>query len=129
VNKADGALEATARHAAADLRNAIHLLRPKRSGWEVPVLTCSAATGAGVAAVWEGLCGLHERLGPELGRLRERQNVAWMWSEVSDALLDEVRTDPAVRALVSTLQDSVAHGDTSPGTAATEILEAFLPPS
>ncbi|MGV3759168.1 MAG: methylmalonyl Co-A mutase-associated GTPase MeaB, partial [Actinomycetota bacterium] len=45
VNKADGDLRAAANRAAADLRHAAHLLRPKRPGGTVEVTTCSALTG------------------------------------------------------------------------------------
>jgi LAO/AO transport system kinase len=53
VNKADGDLADAAGRAASDLRNALGLLRPKRPGWEVEVLRCSALTGTGIDELWE----------------------------------------------------------------------------
>jgi LAO/AO transport system kinase len=53
INKADGELLDHANRAAADYANALHLIRPRCAGWEVPVRAVSALTGAGVDAVWD----------------------------------------------------------------------------
>jgi LAO/AO transport system kinase len=131
VNKADGDLADAAQRSAGDLRSAVHLLRPKRPGWEVRVVTCSALTGVGVAELWTAIADAHDRLaGDALEALRAGQNVAWMWSEVTDTLLDHLRTDPAVGELVPTLEAAVAGGDLGAGRAAQQLLAAFLrPPS
>ena len=52
VNKADGDLVEAANHAAADYRSAVHMIRPASPNWRVPVLTCSAMTGDGIAKAW-----------------------------------------------------------------------------
>ncbi|TFH40892.1 MAG: methylmalonyl Co-A mutase-associated GTPase MeaB, partial [Lysobacterales bacterium] len=52
VNKADGELEGRAQRTAADYANALRLIRPRSSHWQVPVHTCSALTGSGVPEVW-----------------------------------------------------------------------------
>ena len=71
--------------------------------------------------------GAHDRIGPEgLAGLRATQNVAWMWSEVTDTLLDRLRTHPEVRGLVPELEAAVARGDTSAAVAAQRLLRAFL---
>jgi LAO/AO transport system kinase len=127
VNKADGDLADAAQRAAADLQRGVHLLRPKRRGWEVKVLTCSALTGRGVPELWQSIVVAHERLGREgLTELRAGQDVAWMWNEVTDTLLDRLRSHPHVRGLVPELEASVALGDTSATIAARRLLEAFL---
>jgi LAO/AO transport system kinase len=127
VNKADGDLADAAQRAAGDLRHAVHLLRPKRPGWEVAVLTCSALTRAGVPELWAAIEAAHDRLGPTaLAELRAGQNVAWMWSEVTDALVDRLRAHPEVRELVPALEGSVARGELSATVAAQQLLQAFL---
>ena len=127
VNKADGDLEAAAGRAAGELRHAVHLLRPKRPAWEVDVRTCSALTGAGVPDLWQSIQRAHARLaGDPLAALRAHQDVAWMWSEVTDALLDQLRTHPGVRGLVPALEASVAAGEVGPASAAQQLLERFL---
>jgi len=127
VNKADGDLAAAAGRAAGDLRHAVHLLRPKRPGWEVDVLTCSALTGQGVPELWEAVTSAHDRLGPDgVVELRAAQNVAWMWSEVTDTQVDRLRAHPEVQGLVPELEAAVARGDTSAAVAAQQLLRAFL---
>jgi LAO/AO transport system kinase len=127
VNKADGDLEAAAQRAAADLRHAVHLLRPKRPGWDVGVATCSALSGAGLPELWSQIEAAHERLrAAGLAELRASQSTAWMWSEVTDTLLDRLRTNPGVRKLVPELERSVAAGELAPTVAAQRLLRAFL---
>ena len=127
VNKADGDLLAPAQRSAADLAHAVHLLRPKRPGWEVPVRTCSALTGAGVPELWDALATSHARLAADgLEDLRARQGVAWMWNEVTEELLGRLRDHPGVSALVSAAEAGVADGTVAPAAAARQLLAAFL---
>src|SRR3546814_19323104 len=83
VNKADGELLPAARRACSDLRKAVHLLRPKRAGWEVEVRTGSALTGDGVPELWESIVAFparpSETAEPDL--LRPPQAQAARWSE------------------------------------------------
>lgn len=127
VNKADGDLLGPARRAASDLRKAVHLLRPKRQGWEVSVLLASALDGEGVGELWQAVQDAHERLRASgaLGALRSEQAKAWMWSEVTDTLLDELRTHPAVQKALPGLESAVAAGEVSPGAAAQQLLRHF----
>ncbi|MGQ0833291.1 MAG: methylmalonyl Co-A mutase-associated GTPase MeaB [Microthrixaceae bacterium] len=127
VNKADGDLEAAATRTAADLRPAVHLLRPRRPGAQVPVLLGSALSGLGVAELWANIEQLHGNLGDGgVAALRADQNVAWMWRDVTDALDDLVRADANVRRVVATLESDVARGALAPTVAATRLLDAFL---
>jgi len=129
VNTAEGDFAPAAPGAAADLRHAAHLLRPKRPGWDVTVTTCSALTGVGMPELWEAIGALHERLQHEgLDELRAHQSTAWMWSEVTDTLLDRLRDHAAVRRLVPSLETAVAAGEVAPAVAAQQLLAAFLGP-
>jgi LAO/AO transport system kinase len=126
VNKADGDLAAAAQRAVSDLRKAVHLLRPKRPGWEVPVLSCSALTGDHVPEVWQELQDAHGRLRESgLDELRGQQACAWMWSEVTDTVLDRLRSHPGVQARLAELEDDVTAGRVTPTAAAHELLERF----
>jgi len=128
VNKADGELAGPARHAAAELRRAVHLLRPKRPGWTVEVATLSALTGDGVADLWRHLTEAHDELGRtgDLDRIRARQGVSWMWSEVTETLVDLLRTHPGAQRRLAELEPAVAAGTTTPTNAAHEVLQEFL---
>ena len=127
VNKADGDLAAAAGRTTADYANALHLLRPKWTAWTAQAQSCSALDGTGITDVWQAIEAFRAAtLGSgEAEQQRRSQAVAWMWSEVQDTLLDRLRTDPEVGALVGPLEAEVAAGAISPTAAATRLLEVF----
>ncbi len=124
VNKADGDLLPAARRAAADLRNALHLMRPKRPDWEVAVLLASALEGDGVPEVWAALTDGLDRLraAGALDALRADQAVAWMWSEVREEAVARALADPRVADRLDALQAEVRDGRRAPTSAAAELL-------
>jgi LAO/AO transport system kinase len=124
VTKADGDLAAAANHAAADLRRALHLLRPKYAGVEVPTLLASSPTGTGIAEVWQAIGTVHAALAEsgELDGLRARQAKAWLWDELRTGLLDRFRADPTVRSQLAALEAAVIAGEVAPTVAAQRLL-------
>ena len=131
VNKADGELVEAANHAAADYRSAVHMIRPASPNWRVPVLTCSALTGDGIAKVWRKIEDFQDKMTAlgEFGTRRANQAKAWMWSEIEESLIAALRVHPEVEKRVDALEADVAQGTCSPGAAAREMLSAFLGPS
>jgi LAO/AO transport system kinase len=130
VNKADGDLLPAARRATADYRQAVHLLRPRHAGWEVPVLAMSAREGVGVDEVWstvEKFVG-HLREDGALERRRAGQAVGWMWDEIREQLIDSFRRDPGVAAGLPSAEAAVRAGALSPTTAARRLLGAHRDP-
>jgi LAO/AO transport system kinase len=126
VNKADGDLKATATRSAADYRHALHMLRSPTIGWTPEVAMASALAGDGVLEVW----GVVERFLAAVGekgvaRRRAEQARAWMWSEVGETLLSELRRHPDVKRLVAGLEREVEAGRSTPAAAARLMLEAF----
>jgi LAO/AO transport system kinase len=130
VNKADGPGEADARSAARELAGALRLLRGTSGrDWQVPVVTCSGLTGAGLPELWSRLEAHHAQLTASgaLDRRREAQRVAWIWETARGTLLDRLHADPAVRAAAPDLEARVRAGTMTPGQAADAILAAFRP--
>jgi LAO/AO transport system kinase len=127
VNKADGPGEKDAVRAARELASALRMLRGPDNGWEVPVLTCSAATGARVDEVWGKVVDHQDRLDSsgELTERRRRQQVRWMWTMVTDRLRARLRDHPEVRSLAPELERAVLEGELTPALGADRILEAF----
>jgi LAO/AO transport system kinase len=127
VNKADGDLLDAARHTAADYAHALHLVRSTDVGATDRVRTCSALLGDGIDELWETIGALvaGARASGELDARRADQARAWMWSEVTDTLLDELRSDAAVRIRIEALEDDVSGGRISPAAAAHQVLAAF----
>ena len=126
VNKADGALAAAASSTASDYSNAVHLVRPRTLSWSPKVLTCSALTGTGIAEVWDTVGAYHDAVGDDLATQRADQARAWMWSEVTDVLVESLRARPDVAELARRLEADVTAGTITPTTAARAVLDAFL---
>src|SRR5688572_24626999 len=128
VNKADGALVNAARHAVAEYRHALALLRSPSKDWKIPVLTCSAATRMGIPEIWESIGRYRTTLSASgaLDTRRAEQARAWMWSEIAETLTDAFRHHPAVRADLAAAEREVTEGVVTPTTAARALLEKFL---
>jgi LAO/AO transport system kinase len=129
VNKADGDLADAARNTAADYAHALHLVRSSDDQAMERVRTCSALLGEGIDELWSVVGDLvgRARASGELDAKRMEQARSWMWSEVTDTLLDELRDDPAVQARIESLESDVTKGRLSPAAAAREVLATFRP--
>ncbi len=129
VTKADGELAGPANHAAADLRRAVHLLRPKHDGITTEVLLASSTTpnDEGVAAVWDAVSRLHAELSASgsLDRLRADQAAAWLWDEIRSGLTQRFRDHPATKQHLAELEQAVRSGEMAPGAAAQQLLDDF----
>ncbi len=95
VNKSDGNLALLAKQTEADYRLALHLVRPKRTGTETPVVRCSSTTGAGLDEVLATLTGLHRTMtdSGELAALRRAQAVGQLENEVRASLFARASAD------------------------------------
>ncbi len=111
VNKADGDLLPAARRSAADLKGALHLMRPKHKGWRVPVLLVSALEEKGIAEVWQGIEDFRALLGQHgLEAARKVQALAWMRAALRDGLLAALAADGEIAMESQRLEGEVAAG-------------------
>ncbi len=90
VNKADGDNLARAKAAAAEYRAALHILVPRSPHWTPPVVTYSALTGDGIAALWAHVLDHRRRL-TRVGRTRRAARRAAGQMDVGDARRAAVR--------------------------------------
>ncbi|MES9938635.1 MAG: methylmalonyl Co-A mutase-associated GTPase MeaB [Sedimenticola sp.] len=128
VNKADGDMVSVANLSASDYLHALKLLHPRTRNWKVPVKTCSALKGEGIAEAWE-LVGDYRRTLGESGELEERrasQAKAWMWSETAESLISALRDDDGLKQRIPELEQAVMEGRLPATLAAAELLELFL---
>jgi len=127
VNKADGDLAAAAGRTRADYSGAVHLLRPKWEAWATEVMTCSALTSTGITEIWDAVTRFIASVGAsgELVDARAHQATAWLWSEISDTLIDRFRADPVVAELLHEAEAAVASGLRTPTRAARQLLDRF----
>lgn len=127
VNKADGELEGRAQRTASDYANALRLIRPRSSHWQVPVHTCSALTGSGVPQVWSLVEHYRAAMSDsgELSTRRAEQVRAWLWDEVSADLIDALKADAGVKKRLPEIEQLVIEGTLTPVAAARALVETF----
>ena len=127
VNKADGDNLGRARTAAADYRQAMRLMTPAGASWVPPVLTCSAVENEGLDEIWTQIQQFWEvgRADGSFARRRQDQQLRWMWSMVSDRLIDGLREHPAVRAVLADVEADVREGRLPATVAADRLLSAY----
>lgn len=130
VNKADGDLLTAARHAAADHRAALALMRPRLPGWQAEVLMASALKGEGLDEIWQA--AERFRAGILESGLFERQRAdqarRWLWREIEAQLTERLRGDDAVARRLDGIEQRVASGAITPGAGARDILDHYLGP-
>ncbi len=128
INQADDGREELARRSMREYQHALHLLRPRSQHWSVEVATCSARDNVGVDGAWEAVMRHREALAGsgELAALRAQQARSWLWSEVQDSLMADLREKYGTGDLISELERAVSEGRMPATTAADKLLETYL---
>ena len=127
INKAEGDNRPRAELARQQYENALHLLKPKSSHWQVPAMLCSALYNQGVDDIWKMILAFVDAMKQrgEFEDKRRLQATDWMWAMVMDDLKDLFMRDKNVASLISLVQAGVQKGTTAPSAAARRLLEAF----
>lgn len=127
INKADGENVAAAENARAEYERALQLLAPPESGWDPPVLTCSARTGDGIKEVWDAVedYQTHTRDTGYFETQRRRQAQHWLYQTIEQRLQEDFFSDPSVEAARSEMEDAVASGRLSSFAAAERLLRMY----
>ncbi len=125
VNKADGDNLIRAKAAAAEYRAALHILSPRSPSWSPPVLTYSALTGDGVAALWANVLDHRQKLtaSGELASRRGEQQVKWMWSMLEERSFAPLRSDRTLKAALPRIEADVAAGRLAANAAVEQIAD------
>jgi LAO/AO transport system kinase len=128
INQADDGREELAQRSAREYRHALHLLRPRSPHWTVEVATCSARDGWGIDSAWDAVKRHQKSLKDSGGlvELRARQARSWLWSEVQDSLIADLRDKLGTGHPISELESAVAEGRMPATTAAEQLLENYL---
>ena len=131
INKADGENRERAKTARAEYEKALQLLTDTESGWEPPVLTCSAQTGDGIDAVWDTV-ERYRAYTQETGffeEQRRQQAHHWMYETIEQRLRDDFFADADVEAAQAEVEDAVLEGRLSSVAAAERLLSVYRDPS
>lgn len=128
VNKADGDNLQSAKRAAADYRNALHLFPPKASNWEVLVKTCSAISGEGISEIKQGIEAFQvfTKSNGYFQSQRQEQARYWLHETIQQLIRDQFYEHSRVAMLLKERETEVLAQLKSPFHAAEELVKAFL---
>ena len=124
VTKADGDLLPAATRAGAELRSALHLMRPKPGRGMTPVDLCSAVTGEGLEDLLDGLFAQHAELEStgELQNLRVDQGNLQFQRALDEGVKRRTVDDIRLRNLRGFVIGEMNSGKMSPAGAAHHVL-------
>lgn len=125
INKADGDNRVKAEQTRAEHEPALHYIQPATAGWKTDVVLCSALTGEGVPQIWDRVLQFYSSLEPKgvIASRRKQQTLDWLADLIRDELRRRFYADPKVTARLSSLQDALLRGETTPVLAARTLLE------
>lgn len=127
INKADGDNIQRAELARKEYETALHLLTPDGSGWNPPVLTCSAIKKTGLQEIWETIgehrstmltSGLHEER-------RKKQTIEWLHFLLIDSLKTWFYSHPDISSRLPDLSREVENKTISAAAAAAQLLQVL----
>ena len=123
INKADGDNINRARSARADYNMALHYLAPATEGWQSKAYICSAATGMGIADIWEVIGEFRQQTTASgvFERRRQTQAVDWMNAMIEEHLISRFYNNPKILKHQPQVKAQVASGQL-PVTAAAQVL-------
>lgn len=127
VNKSDGEQMALANQTMVDYRSALHFLTSRFEGWQTPVMTCSSVNNEGVAKVWGEVNRFKATISKD-GRLQEQraqQAKAWMWSEMAESLVVDLKADTRIKQIMPELESAVLDGSLPATVAAQRMIDTY----
>jgi LAO/AO transport system kinase len=127
VNKADGNNRQRAEATRVEFKRVLQFLRPATEGWASRALCCSAKEAEGMDRIWEALQAFHQTTTASgvFEARRQHQNVAWLKSMLTEALLADFYGHETVQAEWPCVKDQVATGELSPTQALGQLLHAY----
>ena len=127
VNKSDGEQITLANQTMLDYRSAVHFLISRFDGWQTPVMACSSVNNQGVTEVWAEVDRFKATISED-GRLqqqRAQQAKAWMWSEMAESLVVDLKSDPSIKRMIPGLESAVLDGSLPATVAAQRMIDAY----
>ena len=127
VNKSAGDQLAAASRTAADYQVALEFLHNRSLNWKAKVQTMSALTGQDIDQVWQLIIDYRNLLDTagEISSRRIAQSSSWMWSEISEGLLEELKQSELVMSHIDSIENEVKSGNLPPTVAARKLIKKF----
>ncbi|HYS93765.1 MAG TPA: methylmalonyl Co-A mutase-associated GTPase MeaB [Candidatus Acidoferrales bacterium] len=128
-NKVDGDNRIPSEAARRLFESVLSLFSPQPGNWKPPVVTCSARTGDGIAAIWSTILDHRSQMTAtgHLEQKRRRQARHAMHESIRRSLTDSFIRCPEIRSLLPQLERDVMDSRTSPIAAAQSLIERWKP--
>ncbi|OPZ96826.1 MAG: putative GTPase [Bacteroidetes bacterium ADurb.Bin416] len=128
INKADGDNIPKAQVTQTQYRNALHLFPLSESGWKPPVLTYSAKTGNGVAAVMDMVYEYmaFTKQNNYFNHKRALQARYWMYESINEQLRNHFYHNKHIQALLEKKETQVLNDEISSFAAAQALLDDYF---
>lgn len=127
VNKADGSFSKRADSAARDLKNALHLVRPKYKDYTTEVALCSALEQTGIDEAWQKLLDYTDRMKGDglFAENRKLQLIHWTRRLTEELLLSDLWSNDEVGKTWDEQIRSMQQGETTPVNAGRLLIDVF----
>ncbi len=127
INKADGENIPMAKLARQEYQNALHLFPLKDSGWQPPVLTCSAVTGKGIDDIFQQMEKYKTQTFASgfFKKNRKQQAKYWLDETIWDSLKKDFLSSEKIRTEFKKLEQAVINETLSPFAAAQQLLDLY----
>jgi LAO/AO transport system kinase len=87
----------------------------------------SALTGQDIDLVWQLIIDYRNLLDTagEISSRRIAQSSAWMWNEISEGLLEELKQSELIMSHIDSIENEVKSGNLPPTVAARKLIKKF----
>ncbi len=132
VNKSD-IDPALAEKARSELYSALHFQRPRTTGWQIPVISGSAATGKGLDELLKIIKDFEDHQAKSdwaaFRARRSGQLKEWMHDRIRDRLIASFYAHPVVAANLPGLEEAVASGRLTAREAMQKLFDEYRLPA
>jgi LAO/AO transport system kinase len=127
INKSDGENLRKAKAAAQEYRNALSLYPKSVSGWEPPVVTCSALEKTGINQIWELILEYRDLTtqNHHFQSRRIEQSILRMHQSIQEGLAHDLYADQDMSALIRKYEQMIKDSKISGYVAANRVLETY----
>lgn len=127
INKADGENKESAKRAALEYKNALSLFPPGESGWDPPVVTCSAEQGTGIEELWNRIEEFTKKVKNNgyFEQNRKDQSLYWFHEAIDNRLKESFYGDNKIKKKLPGIEQKIMEGKISPFQAAANLISRF----
>ena len=128
INKADGNNLQPAKRSQAAYKNALHLLAPHATGWQTPVVLCSAINNIGIQEIGGHISAFKKEMTDSgyWDEQRNRQRVEWFEELLNHRILQQFMLKPGIPETLAQIKEKVAQNKIAPTEATKKVINSLM---